>query len=144
MYARTYSFKDPTIKSIITFNQELKVLVKCYCVKKQIELFTFINLKILKPLDMYNETYNTHAQMKINIDQWQCWAHAWFHSYAPKLVPILYYCDKTRVKISYFLDLRLSFILLTKDRYPYTLQRHNTNNIKHTGTNIFYHNHFIS
>ena len=31
-------------------------------------------------------------------------AHSWFNSYAPELVPILYYCDKTRIQMIYFLN----------------------------------------
>ena len=31
-------------------------------------------------------------------------AHSWFNSYAPELVPMFYYRDKTRVQIFYFLN----------------------------------------
>ena len=31
-------------------------------------------------------------------------AHSWFNSYAPELVPIFYYRDKTRVHMFYFLN----------------------------------------
>jgi len=31
-------------------------------------------------------------------------AHSRFNSYAPELVPIFYYCDKTRVQMFYFLN----------------------------------------
>ena len=30
-------------------------------------------------------------------------AHSWFYSYEPELVPIVYYRDKTRVQMFYFL-----------------------------------------
>ena len=38
-------------------------------------------------------------------------AHSWFNSYAPELVPILYYRDKTRVQMFYFLKKLVQIII---------------------------------
>ena len=32
-------------------------------------------------------------------------SHSWFNSYAPELVPIFYYRDKTRVQVFIFLNI---------------------------------------
>ena len=42
-------------------------------------------------------------------------AHSWFNSYAPELVPIFHYRDKTRVQMFYFLNLNLRFNTVSRE-----------------------------
>jgi len=44
-------------------------------------------------------------------------AHSWFNSYAPELVPIFIYRDKTRVHMFYFLILRVTLVIYGVQSY---------------------------
>ena len=47
-------------------------------------------------------------------------AHSWFNSYAPKLVPIFYYRNKTRVHMFYFLNEKVSTFFTMRSSIPRT------------------------
>ena len=50
-------------------------------------------------------------------------AHLWFNTYAPELLPIFYYRDKTRVEMFYFLRITLLTLRNIKNAFKVLVEQ---------------------